>query len=230
LRVAAHVAYPLMRSGHNRVVGMAVAESGRRAQPGAARTPQSPAHRLRGAHDQGRAVNAADADNRPGSTSGTQRKMRKPVRPRHHAPGDRATSRAGDTFEIAEYVLPVEDTFCVTDRYRMTDSVERWNRRPESVVLSGSDPIAMRAKTRNPMVNGGRPRGAPVCTRRTRRESCLAGGAVTCSRLQVTTSDRPRLRSPPVPRGSLHVRSAELAATAPRRTVQRCFGMLVSGV
>jgi hypothetical protein len=27
--------------------------------------------------------------------------------------------------QIAEYVLPVEDTFCVTDRHRMTDSVER---------------------------------------------------------------------------------------------------------
>jgi hypothetical protein len=104
---------------------------------------------------------------------------------------------AGGLKHPAEYVLPVEDTFRVTDRHRMTDSVEQWNRRPESVVLSGSDPIAMRAKTRNPMANSGRPRGAPACTRRTRRGSCLAGGAVTCSRLRVTTSDRPRLRNPP---------------------------------
>jgi hypothetical protein len=49
LRVAAHVAYPLMRWGHDRVVGMAVAGFSRRALPGAARTPESPAHRLRGA-------------------------------------------------------------------------------------------------------------------------------------------------------------------------------------
>jgi len=49
LRVAAHVAYPLICWGHDRVVGMAVAGFSRRALPAAARTPESPAHRLRGA-------------------------------------------------------------------------------------------------------------------------------------------------------------------------------------
>jgi hypothetical protein len=47
LRVAAHVAYPLVRRGHDRVVDMAVAGFRRRALPGPARTPESPAHRPR---------------------------------------------------------------------------------------------------------------------------------------------------------------------------------------
>jgi hypothetical protein len=49
LRVAAHLAYPLMRWGHDRVVDMAVAGFRRRALPGTAPTPESPAHRSRGA-------------------------------------------------------------------------------------------------------------------------------------------------------------------------------------
>jgi len=37
--------------------------------------------------------------------------MRLLVTPSHHAPGDRATSTAGDTFEIAEYELLVDGEF-----------------------------------------------------------------------------------------------------------------------
>jgi hypothetical protein len=48
LRVAARVAFPLMRWGHDRVVGMAVAGFGRRALPGAARAPESRSRRLPG--------------------------------------------------------------------------------------------------------------------------------------------------------------------------------------
>ncbi len=48
LRAAAHVASPLMRWGHDRVVDMAVAGFRRRALPGVARPPESPAHRPRG--------------------------------------------------------------------------------------------------------------------------------------------------------------------------------------
>jgi hypothetical protein len=43
LRVAAHVAYPLMCWGHDRVVDMAVAGFRRRALPGMMQTPASPA-------------------------------------------------------------------------------------------------------------------------------------------------------------------------------------------
>jgi hypothetical protein len=49
LRVAAHVACPLISWGHDRVVGMAVAGFSRQALPAAARTPESPVYRLRGA-------------------------------------------------------------------------------------------------------------------------------------------------------------------------------------
>jgi hypothetical protein len=48
LRVAAHVAHPLMRWGHDRVVDMAVAGFRRRALPGTARPPGSLAHRAQG--------------------------------------------------------------------------------------------------------------------------------------------------------------------------------------
>jgi hypothetical protein len=41
LRVAAHVAYPLMRWGHDRVVEMTVAGFRRRALPGRAEAPES---------------------------------------------------------------------------------------------------------------------------------------------------------------------------------------------
>jgi hypothetical protein len=51
LRVAAHVAYSLMRWGHHRVVDMAVAGFRRRALLGTERTPESPARRSRGPPD-----------------------------------------------------------------------------------------------------------------------------------------------------------------------------------
>jgi hypothetical protein len=49
LRLAAHVAYPVTRWGHDRVVDMAVAGFRRRALPGTGRPPESLTHRPRGA-------------------------------------------------------------------------------------------------------------------------------------------------------------------------------------
>ncbi len=48
LRVAARMAYPLMRWGHDRVVGMAVAGFRRRALPGTAPSPESLTQQPRG--------------------------------------------------------------------------------------------------------------------------------------------------------------------------------------
>jgi hypothetical protein len=67
LRVAAHVAYPLMRWGHDHVVDMAVAGFRRRVLPGTPRPPEDLPIDQGGASRPGVALNAADEGSRRGS-------------------------------------------------------------------------------------------------------------------------------------------------------------------